>query len=119
MFDISNLEHLVENEAANKKIEKLRAEKAKTAELIAKYEREIKQGENKIKRLMSWHSARERKTRTRRLIQRGAIAESFIENADTLTNDEVKAVLQRQFTSDVATPAGIENPQARAETWLV
>jgi predicted ribosome quality control (RQC) complex YloA/Tae2 family protein len=118
MFDISNLEYLVENDAANKKIEKLRAEQVKTAALIAKYEREIEQGENKIKRLMSCQSKQERKARTRRLIERGAITKAFIDNAETLTNDELKAILQRQFTSDIVAFGNAESPQTRATTGL-
>jgi predicted ribosome quality control (RQC) complex YloA/Tae2 family protein len=97
MFDISNLEHIVEDEAADKKIEKLRAEQAKVAERLAAAERELEQGENKIKRLTQSLSAQERKARTRRLIERGAILEAFVPDAETLTNDEVKAVLTRVF----------------------
>jgi hypothetical protein len=97
MFDLSDIENIKATEVANKKIEKLRAEQAKTTELIAKYEREIEQGENKIKQLTQSLSKDERKVRTRRLIERGAIAESFIPCAETLTNDEFKTALARAF----------------------
>jgi uncharacterized coiled-coil DUF342 family protein len=81
----------------NAKIEKLRAEQDATRAALAEAEREIEQGENKIKRLTQSLSAETRKARTRRLIERGAIAESFITNAETLTNDEFKAVLTQAF----------------------
>jgi multidrug resistance efflux pump len=97
MFDLSNLEHLAEDKAADAKIEKLRAERDATLAKIAKAEREIEQAENKIKRLMNFQSKQERKARTRRLIQRGAIAEAFIPDAETLTNDEVQERLAAAF----------------------
>ena len=97
MFDIANLEHLVEDKAADAKIAKLRAERDATLAKIEKAERQIEQAENKIKRLMNFYSAAERRARTRRLIQRGAIAEAFIEGAENLTNDEVQEQLARAF----------------------
>jgi predicted nucleic acid-binding Zn-ribbon protein len=81
----------------NAKIEKLRAEQTATLAALAEAEREIEQSENKIKRLTQSLSAETRKARTRRLIERGAIAESFVMNAETLTNDEFKAVLTQAF----------------------
>jgi uncharacterized coiled-coil DUF342 family protein len=77
----------------NAKIEKLRAEQDATRAALAEAEREIEQSENKIKRLTQSVSQQARKARTRRLIERGAIAESFVINAETLTNDEFKTVL--------------------------
>jgi multidrug resistance efflux pump len=100
MFDISNLEHLVEDKAIDAKIEKLRAERGATLAKIEKAEREIEQAENKIKRLMRSHSTQEYKARTRRLIQRGAITEKFIPDAETLTNDEVQERLAQAFRSE-------------------
>jgi len=97
MIDFSDLGNIVANENANKKIARLRAEQAKTTEAIADTERRIRQSENQIKRLQQSLSAQERKARTRRLIERGAIAESFIENAAELTNDEFKTVLAQAF----------------------
>jgi multidrug resistance efflux pump len=100
MFDISNLEYLVEDKAIDAKIEKLRAERDATLAKIEKAEREIEQAENKIKRLMRSQSTQEYKARTRRLIQRGAIAEAFIPEAETLTNDEVQERLAQAFRSE-------------------
>lgn len=38
-----------------------------------------------------------RKKRTHRLIERGAILESFIEEASEKSNEEIKEILQRAF----------------------
>jgi hypothetical protein len=100
MFDIANLEHLAEDKAINAKIAKLRAERDKTLAQIAKAEREITQDENKIKRLMRSHSKQEYKARTRRLIQRGAIAEKFVDNAESITNDEFTDALAQAVRAE-------------------
>ena len=69
---------------------------------IASYDEQIAQLMNRKKQEMQKHKAEERKARTRRLIERGAILESFIPNADTLTGEQVKALLQEAF--DTAPP---------------
>jgi predicted ribosome quality control (RQC) complex YloA/Tae2 family protein len=97
MFDLKNLEHLAENEAADRKIEKLRARQEETKREIEKAEREIEQGENKIKRLTQSLSKQTRSARTRRLIERGAILEAFIPEAENLTGDEIKTILAKVF----------------------
>ena len=81
----------------NAKIEKLRAEQEKTRAALAGAERELKQLEHRAERLTKACSKQERKARTRRLIERGAIAEAFVPDAETLTNDEFKGVLTRAF----------------------
>jgi hypothetical protein len=84
----------------NAKIEKLRTEQEKTRAALADAERELEQLEHRASRLTQACSKQERKARTRRLIERGAIAESFIPNAETLTNDEFKSVLAQAFRSE-------------------
>ena len=42
-------------------------------------------------------SIAERKKRNHRLIERGAILESFIEGASEKTNEEIKDILQKAF----------------------
>jgi len=66
-------------------------------EKIASVEDKIKQLENQRKQLVQQHKADERKARTRRLIQRGALLESFIPNADALDNEQVKTLLRQAF----------------------
>jgi len=97
MFDLTNLKNITENEIADKKIEKLRAEQDATRQEIENAKREIEQSENKIKRLTRFMSTAERKARTRRLIERGAIAEAFIPDAETISNEDFQAKLARTF----------------------
>jgi predicted ribosome quality control (RQC) complex YloA/Tae2 family protein len=101
MFDLSNLQNIKANEIADAKIEKLRAEQEAARREIEKAEREIEQGENKIKRLKRSLSKEERNARTKRLIERGAILEAFIPDAENLTNDEIQAALANVFRADI------------------
>lgn len=71
-------------------------------EQIKKTEEQIEQLNNKKKRLMSEQKKEERKKRTRRLIERGAILESVIENADDFTNEQIQTLLIEIFSTDFA-----------------
>jgi predicted nucleic acid-binding Zn-ribbon protein len=84
-------------EKYRKATEKTRAAIAETNAKIAKAERELERLEHQAERAKQALSKQERKARTRRLIERGAIAEAFIPNAETLSNDEFKAALQKAF----------------------
>ena len=53
--------------------------------------------ENREKKLKRIASKEERNKRTKRLIERGAILESFIENADEYSNKEIKEILEKLF----------------------
>ena len=63
---------------------------------------QIQQLENERKRLMNAQKEADRKARTKRLIERGAILESLIPGADTFTNDQIKAFLEKTVQSDFA-----------------
>jgi len=76
-----------------------------TAEKIEAARIEKAQMEAEIKRLMQQQKAEERKARTKRLIERGAIVESLIHNADALTNEQFKAFLEKTVTSNYAVKA--------------
>jgi hypothetical protein len=97
MIDLSDIQNFKANQISNTKIEKLRTEQAETRAKLADAERKVEQGENKIKLLTQSLSTMERKARTKRLIERGVIAESFIANAVELTNDEFKDALALAF----------------------
>ena len=71
-------------------------------ERIAGIEAEIKQLENQRKRFMQQQKEQERKVRTRRLIERGAILESLMDRADTLSNEDVKVILTAALKSGAA-----------------
>ena len=53
------------------------------------------QHENRIKELIQKQKEQERKARTRRLIERGAMLEKRIAGAETLTNDQIGVFLDK------------------------
>ena len=69
-------------------------------ERIAEAQAKITQYKNREKQLLQKQKTFARKERTRRLIERGAIAESLIDNAESLTNEQFKAVLEAALTAD-------------------
>ena len=71
-------------------------------ERIAGLDEQIAQLENRRKELMQKNRERERKARTRRLIERGAIVESVIGGADELTGEQFKAFIERVTNTDQA-----------------
>ncbi len=72
-------------------------------EKIAKTEEEIRQLQNKKKKLLGEKKAAERKARTRRLIERGAILESLLDQPEQYDNEQIKCLLE----------AALRTPQAR------
>lgn len=66
-------------------------EKKAISELQEKHRRQMADNRDKVK---------ERKARTRRLIERGAIAESMIDGADKMTNDEFARVMRSMVMRD-------------------
>ena len=71
-------------------------------EQIAKAEEQIKQLNNKKKRLISEQKQAERKKRTKRLIERGAILENVIGNTDDFSNEQLQTLLIEIFSSEFA-----------------
>ena len=69
-------------------------------EKITDTQLKITQYENQKKRLIQEHKEQERKDRTRRLIERGAIAESLIDGAETLTNEQFKSILETALNAE-------------------
>ena len=69
-------------------------------EQIAKAEAQINQLNNKKKRLISEQKQAERKKRTKRLIERGAILESIIGNAEDFSNEQLQTLLIEIFSSE-------------------
>ena len=69
-------------------------------EQIAKTQAQINQLTNKKKRLISEQKQAERKKRTKQLIERGAILESVIGNAEELSNEQLQTLLIGIFSSE-------------------
>ena len=67
---------------------------------IAKIQAQINQLTNKKKRLISEQKQAERKKRTKRLIERGAILESVIGNAEDFSNEQLQTLLIEIFSSE-------------------
>ena len=63
---------------------------------------EIRQRENKVKKLLQQQKDEARKARTKRLIERGAILESLIDDAIILNNEQIKVFLQAVLSTAVA-----------------
>lgn len=57
-------------------------------------QREIEQLKNRKKELLAQERSKARKLRTKRLIERDAILEQFIEDAESYTNDEVQEIVR-------------------------
>ena len=73
-----------------------------TVEKIEGIQAQIEQLENERKRLVQRQKEQERKDRTKRLIERGAILESLIPGAAAFTNEQIKAFLEKTVGSDSA-----------------
>lgn len=74
-------------------IERLEAEKKKAAAELEKAMQKKEQLEHQMSRLLNRDKQAERKARTRRLIERGAILESVFPETADLSGEEVKAFL--------------------------
>ena len=62
-------------------------------------QKQIDQLKNQKKEVLAKEKAQARKERTRRLIQRGAILEQYLNGAENLTNDEVAEIVKYAFST--------------------
>ena len=77
-----------------KKLEQLRQESKEIKDKIDDTEERLRQLKNQEKKILKQDIVKKRKERTHRLITRGAILESLIENAEELTGEEIKILLE-------------------------
>ena len=77
-----------------KKIKQLRQDSKEIKDKIDDTEERLRQLKNQEKKILKQDIVKRRKERTHRLIIRGAILESFIENAEELTDEEIKILLK-------------------------
>lgn len=77
-----------------KKLEQLRQESKVIKDKIDGTEERLRQEKNQEKKILKQDIVKRRKERTHRLITRGAILESLIENAEELTDEEIKILLE-------------------------
>ena len=77
-----------------KKLEQIRKESKEIKNKIDDTEERLRQLKNQEKKILKQDIVKRRKERTHRLITRGAILESLIENAEELTDEEIKILLE-------------------------
>ena len=77
-----------------KNLEKIRQESKEIKDKIDDTEERLRQLKNQEKKILKQDIIKRRKERTHRLITRGAILESLIENAKELTDEEIKILLE-------------------------
>ncbi|MBP2016605.1 DUF3847 domain-containing protein [Anaerococcus degeneri] len=77
-----------------KKLEQIRQESKEIKDKIDDTEERLRQLKNQEKKILKQDIVKRRKERTHRLITRGAILESLIENADELTDEGIKILLE-------------------------
>ena len=77
-----------------KKLEQIRQESKEIKDKIDDTEERLRQLKNQEKKILKQDIVKRRKERTHRLITRGAILESLIENAEDLTDEEIKILLE-------------------------
>ena len=77
-----------------KNLEKIRKESREIKDKIDNTQERLRQLKNQEKKILEQDIVKRRKERTHRLITRGAILESLIENAEELTDEEIKILLE-------------------------
>ena len=77
-----------------KKLEQIRQESKEIKDKINDTEERLRQLKNQEQKILKQDIVKRRKERTHRLITRGAILESLIENAEELTDEEIKILLE-------------------------
>ena len=77
-----------------KKLDQIRQDSKEIKDKINDTEERLRQLKNQEKKILKQDIVKRRKERTHRLITRGAIIESLIENAEELTDEEIKILLE-------------------------
>ena len=82
-----------------KKLDQIRQESKEIKDKIDDIEERLRQLKNQEKKILKQDIVKRRKERTHRLITRGAILESLIENAEELTDEEIKILLEEAINT--------------------
>lgn len=77
-----------------KNLDQIRHESKEIKEKINDTEERLRQLKNQEQKILKQDIVKRRKERTHRLITRGAILESLIENSEELTDEEIKILLE-------------------------
>lgn len=74
-------------------------------EKIQLAQEKVTQSENQLKQLLQTQKEEERKARTKRLIERGALLESLMGVTDNVTHEQIREALAVMLGSDVGRKA--------------
>lgn len=85
-------------------VQKGKMKMADINEQIEKAEEEIRQIRNRKKKLLNQKKEKERKARTHRLIERGAILESLLDCPEQYDNEQIKKLLELAFRTSQVQP---------------
>ena len=77
-----------------KKLKQIRQKSKEIKNKIDHTEERLRQLKNQEQKILKQDIIKRRKERTHRLITRGAILESLIENSEELTDEEIKILLE-------------------------
>ena len=77
-----------------RKLEQIRQDSKEIKDKIDNTEERLRQLKNQEQKILKQDIVKKRKERTHRLITRGAILESLIENAEELSDEEIKILLE-------------------------
>ena len=79
-----------------RKLDQIRQESKERKDKNNDTEERLRQLKNQEKKILKQDIVKRRKERTHRLIIRGAILESLIENAEELRDEEIKIIVKKQ-----------------------
>lgn len=74
-------------------------------EQLVEVQEKIRQYKNQEKQLLQQQKEEERKARTHRLVERGAILEGIMGVTEGVTDDQIRAVLAKAFNSEAGRKA--------------
>lgn len=92
--------------------EKALAERDKLQAELDRLTKKEKQEEHRLSTMQNRCKELKRRSRTHRLIERGAILESFIPNAESYTNEQIKHIIKIAFGNLPGGLQGIHFPES-------
>ena len=104
-----NEKELIRTEA---EIEKVLAERNKLQNELDRLTKKEKQEEHKLSTTKNRYKEQKRRSRNHRLIERGAILESLIPDAESYTNEQIKHIIKIAFGNLPGGLQGIHFPES-------
>lgn len=104
-----NEKELIRTEAEYKKV---LAERNKLQAELDRLTKKEKQKEHRLATMKNRYKEEKRRSRTHRLIERGAILESLIPNAESYTNEQIKHIIKIAFGNLPGGLQGIHFPES-------